>query len=95
MVSLVFLLLSIFMPGTPARPAPPPPSDPHTPSSHPRTITPGIEWFGVDKVVLFSDAAENSSLEVESAFHFAALWTRQRIETEIDAVVYHEEAYGW
>lgn len=57
--------------------------------------TTGMEWFGVDKLVVFSDEAENSSLEVASSFHFGYLWAHQRIETEIDAVVFQEEGYGW
>lgn len=33
--------------------------------------------------------------EVFSSFHFGYLWARQKVETEIDAVVFEENAYGW
>jgi hypothetical protein len=45
--------------------------------------------------VIFSNEAEDSSLEVRSSFHFAYLWTRQLVETEIDVETFREDAYGW
>ncbi len=79
----------------PSAPQPFPPLDTHSP---PPTLThtqAGLAWFGVDKVVLFSSEAEDSSLEVRSSFRYAYLWARQEVVTEIDAVVFEEHGYGW
>lgn len=99
--SLAFLLLAIFIPGN-SSPAVRSLNRPPQVSSLPPTNAPtnthtksGLEWVGVDKLVLFSDEAADSSLEVYSSFHFGFLWARQQIETEIDAVVFQEEGYGW
>jgi hypothetical protein len=63
--------------------------------THTHTHTPtGIQWFGADKIVLFSDAEDNS-IEITSRFHFGYYWTRQSIITEVGQVVFQENSYGW
>jgi len=44
--------------------------------------------------VLFEDA-EGNTIEITSKFTFEYLWTKQSIITELDQVVYQQDAYHW